>query len=80
MILKHVSIYALPKTAPINLGWWNFNAAGLNLDAGNSPSFTKEKNAKDSETLKHIRAKLDLTKGYLEQEIPIYFRLKLFLK
>ncbi|HEY9222302.1 MAG TPA: DUF294 nucleotidyltransferase-like domain-containing protein [Lutibacter sp.] len=48
----------------------------LILTQGNSPSLlTKEiKNAKDSETLKHIRAKAsDLTKGYLEQEIPIYF-------
>ncbi len=48
----------------------------LILTQGNSPSLLiKEiKNAKDAETLKHIRTKAsDLTKGYLEQEIPIYF-------
>ena len=48
----------------------------LILTQGNSPSLlAKEiKNAKDAETLKHIRVKVSgLTKGYLEQEIPIYF-------
>ncbi|NLP57476.1 DUF294 nucleotidyltransferase-like domain-containing protein [Lutibacter sp. B1] len=48
----------------------------LVLTQGNSPiMLTKEiKNAKDVETLKYIRTKAsDLTKGYLEQEIPIYF-------
>lgn len=48
----------------------------LILTQGNSPSLlTKEiKNAKDAETLKYIRAKAsDLTRGYFEQEIPIYF-------
>jgi len=48
----------------------------LILTQGNSPSLLiKEiKNAKDAETLKHIRTKAsELTKGYLEQEIPIYF-------
>lgn len=48
----------------------------LILTQGNSPSLlTKEiKNAKDAETLKHIRTKAsDLTRGYFEQEIPIYF-------
>ena len=48
----------------------------LILTQGNSPSLlTKEiKNAKDAETLRHIRTKAsELTKGYLEQEIPIYF-------
>ena len=48
----------------------------LILTQGNSPSLlTKEiKNAKDAETLKYIRTKAsDLTRGYFEQEIPIYF-------
>jgi len=48
----------------------------LILTQGNNPSLLiKEiKNAKDTETLKHIRTKAsELTKGYLEQEIPIYF-------
>jgi CBS domain-containing protein len=48
----------------------------LNLMQGNNPMLlSKEiKNAKDTETLKYIRVKAtELTKGYLEQEIPIYF-------
>ena len=48
----------------------------LILTQGNNPSLLiKEiKNAKDTETLKHIRTKAsELTKGYFEQEIPIYF-------
>ncbi|MBK5208876.1 MAG: CBS domain-containing protein [Flavobacteriaceae bacterium] len=48
----------------------------LILTQRNSPSLLiKEiKNATDAETLKYIRAKAsDLTRGYFEQEIPIYF-------
>ncbi|UMB60878.1 DUF294 nucleotidyltransferase-like domain-containing protein [Lutibacter sp. A80] len=48
----------------------------LNLIQGNNPLFLiKEiKKAKDAETLKYIRSKAsDLTKGYIKQEIPIYF-------
>ncbi|REE82756.1 CBS domain-containing protein [Lutibacter oceani] len=48
----------------------------LNLIQGNNPLLLiKEiKLAKDAETLKYIRSKAaELTKGYIEQEIPIYF-------
>jgi len=48
----------------------------LNMLQGNNPSFLVRqiKSAKDAETLKYIRTKTsELTKGYLEQEIPIYF-------
>lgn len=48
----------------------------LNLIEGNNPLLLiKEiKYAKDAETLKYIRSKAaDLTKGYIEQEIPIHF-------
>ncbi len=48
----------------------------LNLIQGNNPLLLiKEiKKAKDAETLKYIRFRAgDLTKGYIEQEIPIYF-------
>ena len=48
----------------------------LNMLQGNNPSFLVReiKSAKDAETLKYIRTKTsELNKGYLEQEIPIYF-------
>lgn len=48
----------------------------LNLIQGNNPLLLiKEiKKAKDAETLKYVRSKAaDLTKGYIDQEIPIYF-------
>ena len=48
----------------------------LNLIQGNNPLLlTKQiRNAKDAETLKYIRKKAsELTQGYIEQEIPIYF-------
>lgn len=48
----------------------------INMLQGNNPSFLVReiKSAKDAETLKYIRTKTsELTKGYLEQEIPIYF-------
>jgi len=48
----------------------------LNMLQGNNPSFLVReiKSSKDAETLKYIRTKTsELTKGYLEQEIPIYF-------
>ena len=48
----------------------------LNILQANNPIFLVReiKNAKDAETLKYIRTKTSqLTKGYLEQEIPIYF-------
>ncbi|MFD1292422.1 DUF294 nucleotidyltransferase-like domain-containing protein [Lutibacter holmesii] len=48
----------------------------LNLIQGNNPFLlTKQiKLAKDAETLKYIRTKAsELTKGYIDQEIPIYF-------
>ena len=78
MILKHrVSHLCITKDGTNKSGLVGIlTQQDLILTQGNSPSFlTKEiKNAKDSETLKHIRAKAsDLTKGYLEQEIPIYF-------
>lgn len=78
MILKHrVSHLCITKDGTNKSGLVGIlTQQDLILTQGNSPSLlTKEiKNAKDSETLKHIRAKAsDLTKGYLEQEIPIYF-------
>ncbi|MGA9637301.1 DUF294 nucleotidyltransferase-like domain-containing protein [Flavobacterium sp.] len=48
----------------------------LNIIQGNNPIFLirEIKYAKDVETLRHIRVQTsDLTSGYLEQEIPIYF-------
>lgn len=48
----------------------------LNIIQANNPVFLIRdvKHAKDIETLKFIRTKTtELTKGYLEQEIPIYF-------
>jgi CBS domain-containing protein len=48
----------------------------LNILQTNNPMFLVReiKYAQDAETLKHIRTKAsELTKGYLEQEIPIYF-------
>ena len=48
----------------------------LSLIQGNNPLLlTKQiKLAKDAETLKYIRTKAsELTKGYIDQEIPIYF-------
>lgn len=48
----------------------------LNIIQGNNPVFLIRdiKYAPDIETLKYIRTKTsELTKGYLEQEIPIYF-------
>lgn len=48
----------------------------LNIIQGNNPVFLIRdiKYATDIETLKYIRTKTsELTKGYLEQEIPIYF-------
>jgi len=48
----------------------------LNIMQGNNPTFLVReiKYAKDAETLKYIRKKAsELTRGYLEQEIPIYF-------
>ncbi len=48
----------------------------LNIMQGNNPiSLIREiRHSKDVETLKFIRVKAsELTKGYLEQEIPIYF-------
>lgn len=48
----------------------------LNFVQANNPVFLIRdvKHAKDIETLKYIRIKAsELTKGYLEQEIPIYF-------
>jgi CBS domain-containing protein len=48
----------------------------LNILQTNNPMFLVReiKYAQDAETLKHIRNKAsELTKGYLEQEIPIYF-------
>lgn len=48
----------------------------LNLIQGNNPLLlTKQiRTAKDAETLKYIRTKAsELTQGYIEQEIPIYF-------
>lgn len=48
----------------------------LNTSHGNNPMFLMKeiKNARDAETLKYVRTKAtNLTKGYLEQEIPIYF-------
>ncbi|MHB1148235.1 MAG: DUF294 nucleotidyltransferase-like domain-containing protein [Lutibacter sp.] len=78
MILKHrVSHLCITKDGTNKSGLVGIlTQQDLILTQGNSPSLlTKEiKNAKDSETLKHIRAKAsDLTKGYLDQEIPIYF-------
>ena len=48
----------------------------LNIIQGNNPLLLiKEiKKAKDAETLKYVRSKAaNLTKGYIDQEIPIYF-------
>ncbi len=48
----------------------------LSLIQGNNPLLlTKQiRSAKDAETLKYIRSKAsELTQGYIEQEIPIYF-------
>ncbi|MDV7188448.1 DUF294 nucleotidyltransferase-like domain-containing protein [Lutibacter sp. TH_r2] len=48
----------------------------LNVSYGNNPMYLMKeiRNAKDSETLKYVRTKAtNLTKAYLEQEIPIYF-------
>ena len=48
----------------------------LNILQTNNPMYLVReiKYAQDAETLKHIRTKAsELTKGYLEQEIPIYF-------
>jgi CBS domain-containing protein len=48
----------------------------LSMLQNNNPIFLVReiKTAKDAETLKYIRTKAsELTKGYLEQEIPIYF-------
>lgn len=78
MILKHrVSHLCITKDGTNKSGLVGIlTQQDLILTQGNSPSLlAKEiKNAKDAETLKHIRAKAsDLTKGYLDQEIPIYF-------
>lgn len=48
----------------------------LDIIQGNNPIFLirEIRHSKDVETLKHIRVQAsELTKGYLEQEIPIYF-------
>ena len=48
----------------------------INMLQGNNPAFLMReiKYANDAETLKYIRTKTsELTKGYLEQGIPIYF-------